>query len=192
MATGKRFAPGLVAAVACSACLYAQEVAFALDPGQTQVAFTLGSTLHTVHGSFRLRSGNVRFDPATGQASGELIVDAASGSSGNHSRDERMHKTILESDKFPDIVFCLDHIEGKLPQAGSAMLQARGRFTIHGASHELTVPVQVQAAPDRIAATMEFHVPYIKWGMKNPSTFLLRVSDQVEIEIHAAGHRLEK
>jgi polyisoprenoid-binding protein YceI len=191
MATGKPFAAAFVAAVAFSACLQAQEVAFAFDPGQTQVAFTLGSTLHTVHGSFRLRSGNVRFDPATGRASGELIVDAASGSSGNHSRDERMSKSILESDKFPDITFCLDHIEGKLPPVGSAVLQTHGQFSIHGAGHELTIPVQVQVEPDRISATMKFHVPYTKWGMKNPSTLLLRVSDQVEIEIRAAGHRLE-
>jgi hypothetical protein len=30
-------------------------------------------------------------------------------------------------------------------------------------------------------------MPYVKWGMKNPSTLLLRVSDQVEIDVHASG-----
>jgi hypothetical protein len=30
-------------------------------------------------------------------------------------------------------------------------------------------------------------VPYIKWGMKNPSTFILRVSDKVEITVETAA-----
>jgi hypothetical protein len=30
-------------------------------------------------------------------------------------------------------------------------------------------------------------VPYIKWGLKNPSTFIFRVSDTVDISIQAVG-----
>jgi len=185
----KRFVPVLFVAAAFAAHLCAQGADFAFDPAQTQVAFSVSSTLHTVHGSFQLRSGKVHYDPATGKASGELIVDASSGMSGNSSRDERMHKSILESPKFSDIVFRPDHIEGALPASGSATLQAHGTFFIHGAGHEMTLPVQVQTEADRISATLDFMVPYIKWGMKNPSTFILRVADQAQIEIHAVGHR---
>ena len=32
-----------------------QEIAFDLDPARTTVQFTLGGTLHTVHGSFKLK-----------------------------------------------------------------------------------------------------------------------------------------
>jgi len=34
---------------------------------------------------------------------------------------------------------------------------------------------------------VHFTVPYQKWGMKNPSTLFLKVSDTVEIDLSAAG-----
>jgi polyisoprenoid-binding protein YceI len=187
----KRCAPILFSAAALAASLPGQEMAFQFDPAQTQVAFTLGSTLHTVHGTFKLRSGTVRFDPASGKASGELIVDATSGASGNDSRDERMHNSILQTAKFLDIIFRPDHVEGQLPPTGSTTLQVHGIFTLHGGGHEMTIPVQVATEADRISATLAFNVPYIKWGLKNPSTFILRVSDQAQVEIHATGRRVE-
>jgi hypothetical protein len=36
--------------------------------------------------------------------------------------------------------------------------------------------------------TAHFSVPYQKWGMKNPSTFLLHVDDRVEITLHTVAH----
>ena len=175
------------AALALSFPLLAEPVVFTLDPAQTQVHFTLGTLLHTVHGSFQLEKGSVSFDPATGQASGEIVVDAATGDSGNTSRDSRMHKSILESAKYPRIVFRPDRIEGRLPTQGSGTLQVHGMFSIHGADHEMTIPVEMQAGADRPSAVLRFTIPYVQWGMKNPSTLFLRVNDKVDIEIQAAG-----
>ena len=36
-------------------------------------------------------------------------------------------------------------------------------------------------------AASHFAVPYVKWGMKNPSTFILRVDQSVDIEVQASG-----
>ncbi|HWD00679.1 MAG TPA: YceI family protein [Candidatus Sulfopaludibacter sp.] len=153
------------------------------DPAQTKVEFVLPTTLHTVHGAFALKRGAIQFDPATGKASGELVVDAASGNSGSPSRDKRMNKDILQSDRFPEIVFRPDRVDGKVALTGKSQVQLHGIFTIHGADHEITMPVQVEAAEGQYTATGHFSVPYIKWGMKNPSTFILRVNDTVEITI---------
>jgi polyisoprenoid-binding protein YceI len=161
----------------------AQEAAVELDPAQTHIAFSLGSTLHTVHGTFQLRRGTVRLDLAAGKAAGEVIVDAASGNTGNGSRDQRMRQSVLESQKYPDIVFRPDRIEGQIPAQGTATLQMHGIFSIHGADHELTTPAQLQVEDRRISAVLRFSVPYVQWGMKNPSNFLLRVSDKAEIEV---------
>ncbi|QOY85491.1 YceI family protein [Paludibaculum fermentans] len=167
--------------------LHAADTVLVFDPPQTQIHWTLDTLVHTVHGTFQLRSGTVRFDPATGNASGELIVDARTGASGNDSRDGRMHKSILESAKFPDVVFKPKHVDGQVPAQGSATLQVHGSFLLHGSEHEATLPIQVSVEPGHIGADSKFSIPYVAWGLKNPSTFVLRVNEKVDLEIHAAA-----
>ncbi len=167
--------------------LSASETVLNFEPASTEIHWTLDALLHTVHGTFKLKSGTVSFDPATGKASGRLVVSAPSGESGSESRDARMHKSILESAKFPDIVFTPKQVEGKVPAQGKAIIQVHGTFNLHGADHEMVLPVEVNAAPDQITADTRFSVPYIQWGLKNPSTLVLRVGDRVDIDIHAIG-----
>lgn len=165
----------------------AQEKIFPLDAKQTTVHFTLGSALHTVHGNFVLKLGSLRADPSTGAMSGEIIVDARSGESGNGLRDRKMHREILESDKYPEIVFRPTHMEGALADEGTSKVQVHGIFSLHGAAHEITIPADVTLAPGRWTASLTFHIPYVKWGLKNPSTLFLRADESVEIEVAAVG-----
>ena len=175
-----------------AAALSAQTIVLDLDPAQSEVEFVVGSTLHTVHGNFHLKRGAIRFDADTGKAEGELVVDATSGASGSAARDRRMHKEILQSDRYPEIVFRPDRVEGKVAAEGPSQVQLHGIFSIHGGDHEMTVPVDVQSAAGEYTATAHFVVPYIKWGMKNPSTFVLRVSDKVEITVHTTARRAKQ
>ena len=105
---------------------------FAVDPTQSAVQWTLGSTLHAVHGTFALKTGNLQFDPAKGTAGGEVVVDASSGRSGNDGRDRKMHKDVLESARFGEITFRPDRITGKLEMRGDSALQVHGVFLLHG------------------------------------------------------------
>ncbi len=164
-----------------------QELTLQFSSSSTSINFTLGDILHTVHGSFRLKSGQVRYDSATATVHGSLLADATSGQSGNHIRDRRMHREILESARYPEIAFRPDRVEGKVSSIGTSNVQVHGTFSIHGADHELTLPVRVQTFADHWIADTHFTVPYVKWGVKNPSTFLLRVSESVEIDVHATG-----
>ena len=163
------------------------EIVLSLDPAQSKVHWTLGSTLHTVHGTFVLKRGMLRFDPATGKASGQIVADATSGESGNDSRDQKMHKEILESARYSEVVFRPDRVEGKVAAAGASSVQVHGTFLLHGAEHELTVPVQAELAPDHWKGTGKFNVPYIQWGLKSPSNFLLKADPSVDVELEIAG-----
>jgi polyisoprenoid-binding protein YceI len=93
-----------------------------------------------------------------------------------------MHHNILESDRYPDIVFTPDHVEGTLSKAS-----IRGLFRIHGKDHAMTILVEAIPAGNGLDVTAHFVVPYIEWGMKNPSTFFLRVGDKVNIDVQARG-----
>jgi len=179
------FVAGSMAAGAAS--LHGPGTILDLDATQTKVQYTLGDVLHTVHGNFRLKGGSIRFDPASGQANGALVVDATSGSSGSGARDGRMHKNILESAKFPEIVFTPDRFEGRLAPDGESELDLHGMFAIHGVEHELTLKTKVELHGDQLSAKAHFIVPYVQWGMKNPSTLFLRVNDKVMIDLEVVG-----
>ena len=171
--------------------LHAQETVFELDPAQTKIEFTLGASLHTVHGSFKLKSGTIRINlstgPSTGAAGGAIVIDASSGESGNSNRDKRMHREILESDKFPEIRFTPRQVKGALSSEGPSKLEVSGQVRLHGEDHEVTLPIDVITSGQEIRLTTQTVIPYVQWGLKNPSTFILRVSDRVTIDIHATG-----
>lgn len=173
---------------AAARCLPAQESVVTLDPAATKVEFTLGATLHTVHGTFKLKSGQIRFDPSTGKASGSIVVDATSANTDNSGRDSKMHKEILESAKFPDIVFTPNQVKGSIAPTGTSQVEVSGTMRLHGADHDMTLSMSVEPeAEGQLKAETNFPVPYVKWGLKNPSNFFLRVSDTVNVEVHAAG-----
>jgi polyisoprenoid-binding protein YceI len=180
---------GLLVCSSTTARAQSQELAFQFAPSGTTIDFTLGDILHTIHGSFKLKRGDVEYNMGTAAVRGALAVDTTSGQSGNRSRDRKMHREILESGRYPDIIFRPDRVEGKIAPAGPSTVQVHGIFSLHGADHELTMPVRVQVFEDHWIADTHFTVPYVKWGLKNPSTFVLRVSESVEIDVHATGQR---
>jgi polyisoprenoid-binding protein YceI len=164
--------------------LAGQEVALEIDPARSTVRFELDAMLHTVRGAFAVKGGRIRFNPATGSISGEIVVDAASGSSGNEGRDRKMHTTVLESGRYPEIILRPVRIAGPIGP-GSSKVQMAGVLAIHGAEHEVTIPLTVEISGGRYHAVGEFRVPYVKWSMKNPSNLFLRVKEYVDLSIDA-------
>jgi polyisoprenoid-binding protein YceI len=167
--------------------LRAQEAVLELDPAQTHIQFTLADVLHTVHGTFKLKRGTLRFDPATGKASGMVVVDVTSGESGNGSRDRKMHKDILQSQQYPEATFAPSQMKGSVNAQADSQIDIPGVFNLHGGDHQITLTFRVKKTGDQLTANTHFTIPYQQWGIKNPSNFFLRVSDKVEIDIQAVG-----
>jgi polyisoprenoid-binding protein YceI len=182
----------LFALLGASAAASAQQSTLTLDPAKTTVSFTLGDVLHTVNGSFRLKRGTLQLDPRAGKLTGEIVVDAKSGDTGSKMRDGKMHREILESEQYPEITFRPDRLEGTVSSIGKSAVKVHGIFTIHGVDREIEVPAAADLAEDHWTATLHFTIPYVKWGMKNPSALFLRVDESVQIDIVAAGTLVPK
>ena len=158
-----------------------------LDPAVTEIHWTLSGNTHTTHGTFKLKGGLVTFDPATGVGEGEVLVDLASGESGNKDRDAKMQQEVLESNKYPQAFFHPAKITGHLEPGSTQTVSADGIFNIHGADHPLKLQIQVKLDGNQATATTHFSVPYVAWGMKDPSNFVFRVGKEVDIDIVAHG-----
>lgn len=165
----------------------AEALLLTVDPAQSQVHFSLDSTLHTVHGTFKIKHGEMRIETASGKASGEIVADATSGESGNNSRDNKMHRDVLESAKYAEIVFRPDRVEGQVNRLGESDVQLHGIFTLHGADHEMTIPVHASLDQSHWKESSKFSIPYLKWGLKNPSNFFLKVKPDVNLDVELAG-----
>ena len=188
----RRFSvPFLLAAFAGLAVLslppasLAQESTIQIDPAQTTIEFSLGGTMHTVHGKFAVKSSILRLDLSSGKMDGAIVVDATSGDSGNGSRDVRMHREILESAKYPEIIFTPTRMSGVIAPERSSQVEVSGRFRLHGQDHDVTLPVDVNSDGKNLQIATHIDIPYVQWGLKNPSNFFLHVSNVVAIDIHA-------
>ena len=184
-----RFALGAMVLALLAASASAQssptKMTLHLDPAATKINWTLKDILHTVRGTFQLKSGIIVFDESTGTADGELIVETASAESGNNARDERMKKDVLESTKYPEAIFHPEKVVGVVHDGQTQTVTVEGTFTIHGADHPLFLQVETSLKDGKLNASTSFVVPYVAWGMKDPSTLILRVGKDVQVKVDA-------
>ena len=157
-----------------------------LDPAKTTVAFSAG-TLRHVRGTFQLKGGVFAVDSKTGVAQGEILVDAASEKSNDAGTDRKLRDQTLETGKYPGIFFHPEKVTGSLPaHDGEQQMQLIGSLNIHGEDHPLTVAVDAVKKGEDYFFKTTFDVPYVKWGMKDASTFLMR-DRNVKITVESHG-----
>jgi polyisoprenoid-binding protein YceI len=164
-----------------------QAVTMHIDPARTEIHWTLRGNMHDVHGTFKLKGGLITFNPATGAAEGEILVDLATGESGNQSRDSHMQKDVLESNKYPQAIFHPVKVNGAVKAGSTQNVTVEGTITIHGADHPLKLEVQIQVDGQNATANTHFSIPYVDWGMKDPSGFIFRVDKTVALDVAAKG-----
>lgn len=165
----------------------AQHQTFNVNPSASQCAFTLGASDHGVKGTFHVDSGVVDFDRAASTISGSIVVGAASGETGNNGRDKKMKNDVLNVAQYAQVTFQPKSYTGALASSGDSNLQVSGVFTLHGTPHDITVPMQVHIDGANLTAKTHFTVPYVEWGLKDPSIMFLKVAKQVDIDLTLTG-----
>src|SRR5579871_5385706 len=167
--------------------LAAQQQTFTVNPEASSIAFGLTGTGHEVHGTFHVQSGTIDFDHAKPDMSGSIVVSATSGDSGDKGRDKKMDTDVLDVDHFADVTFKPEKYQGTIAPTGDSTIQVSGTFTLHGTPHEITVPMQVHIEGTGLNAKGSFIVPYVQWGLKDPSVFILKVAKEVHIDLNLSG-----
>ncbi len=168
-----------------SGLLAAQELE--VDAANTQVTFLLEATGHDVSGQLYVETGLIQLDPATNAAAGEIAINARRTVSGNEKRDKTLHRKVLESELFPQIVFHPQRLVGTVATSGVSEIEIAGQVSLHGTEHPLTLPTTLELQGDHWTAKTTFKIPYVAWGMHDPSMLMLRVAKEVQVTVAAAG-----
>ena len=131
----------LVSALATASAAAASET-FAIDPAHSQVRFRIRHLVSNVGGNFGTFSGSIELDrqePTTSSVT--FTIDTASIDTGNAKRDEHLRSPdFFDAAKHPQISFASTRIaRGARPN----VYDVTGRFTMHGVTREITIPVEM-------------------------------------------------
>jgi polyisoprenoid-binding protein YceI len=171
-----------------AAPLLAQRQTFTIDLNASDVKMTLKTTHEIVTGTFHVESGSIGFDRKAASISGTVIVAAGSGKTGNDSRDKKMNKDILKIQQYSDVIFTPKSYTGTIAPSGDSTIQVAGVITLLGTPHVITVPMQVHIDGASCTAKTHFMIPYVQWGLKNPSFLIWKADNDVAIDLDLAGH----
>jgi hypothetical protein len=180
-----KFFVALALAVTLSSIALAQHQTFAVNPDASDVKMKLNTTHEVVNGTFHVQSGSIEFDRGSLKMSG--TVAAASGKTGNDSRDKKMNKDILKVDQYTTVSFAPKTYQGSIPASGDSIVQVSGVFTLLGTPHDITFPMQIHIDGSKASAKAQFTVPYVQWGLKNPSFLIWKAENDVAIYLNLVG-----
>lgn len=172
--------------VSLSAAAWGQQH-YKVDPASSEIHFALKASDGTVNGTFHLSSGDFTLDPGTGAMTGTITADAASGDSGNKKRDKNMTTNQMKAQTYSTVTFAPAKFSGQVKDSGDSNGQVDGSFTLIGQAHPISVPMNVHVEGDHFTATGTFVVPYVSWGMKDPSWFVMKVEKEVKVDLKLAG-----
>jgi hypothetical protein len=165
----------------------AQHQIFVVNPDASEVKMKLNTTHEVVKGTFHVQSGSINFDRTASHISGTVIVAAGSGKTGNDSRDKKMNKDILKVEQYTTVSFAPETYTGTVAPSGESTIQVSGVFTLLGTPHDLTIPMLIHIDGSKATAKGQFVVPYVKWGLKNPTFLIWKAENDVAIDLNLVG-----
>jgi polyisoprenoid-binding protein YceI len=169
-----------VVATLALAALIQQTAAYRIDAASSEAGFDLKATMHTVHGSTKAVTGDVRVEPEEDgvlKLSGRIEITAASLETGNEKRDATMHSKSLLVESFPKLVFEPERFtpSGAQGSDGSIPGALSGRLTIRGQTRAQAIEATLASHGERIVASGRFDVRWAEFGVPDPSFFVVRI-----------------
>ena len=171
------------------------------DPkGVNNVVFKTDAPLESINGVATGISGRVTFDPDNpGAVKGKMVVQANSLHLGNPMQKEHLHgDKWLDVAKNPEISFEVESAKNVKTQANITTADVTGKFSLHGVTKSITVPVTMTFLKDKLKARTpgkdgdllviraSFKIKRSDFGI-NPGQGEDKVSDDIELNLSIAG-----
>ena len=160
---------------------------YRIQAAGSDLGWDLPATLHTVHGKAPELSGTVDAVPGTGgewRITVRIVVRAAAMVTGNASRDRTMREKVLETDRFPEIVFEARQVTADLSRfkVGEHLtVEAIGDLTVHGKSAPIQLPVDVYVFADHVVLQGSFPLSWKQYGLHDPSFGIVTVREPLKV-----------
>lgn len=165
----------------------------------SRIQFVSDAPLERTTGTSSTVNGSISIDPANlSTATGRITVPITSLHTGSDLRDEHLHSpTWLDAPAHPDAVLEITSVTGasSLPAGEVVRVQLHGRFSIHGVTHDVTIPAQVRYLPasdelrgqgitgDLIRAQAAFTVMLPDYSVSVGPLVRLKVSDTITVNV---------
>ena len=169
--------------------------------GDNAVQFHLDSLLEPISGTAKGVSGTVSFDPAAPAATtGKIVVATNSLQVANDMMIEHLHgERWLDAASHPEIAFELTKLTDVKTAGDTTKATAHGKFTLHGVTKEISVPVSLTYLPDALGKRTrpenkgdllvvrgEFTVSRSDYGI-NPGQMTDKVAEEIKLSFGLVG-----
>ena len=148
---------------------------YKVEVAGSSVRWELPASFEPIKGVVPLLQGSVDAIPVpTGgwDVQAKITVPAASMRTGNRRRDRTLREKVLETARYPDIVFQLRQFTGDLSRfrpGATFAVQVAGDLAVHGKTAPVQFPVDVAVFPHAVILTGSFPVPWKAYGLQDPS-----------------------
>jgi polyisoprenoid-binding protein YceI len=166
----------------------ARPLRYRFEVAGSSVRWELPASFQPIRGIVPLFHGFVEADPLPSggwDVRSRIVVPAASMRTGNRLRDRTLSEKVLETGRFPEIVFELHRFTGDLSRfrpGETFSVEVAGDLTVHGKTAPVQFPVDVSVFPKSVILTGSFPVHWKSYGLQDPSfPVVARVKEPMQV-----------
>jgi polyisoprenoid-binding protein YceI len=148
---------------------------YKVEVAGSSVRWELPASFEPIKGVVPLFHGTIEANPLSSGAwdvKARIVVPAAAMRTGNRRRDRTLREKVLETARYPEIVFELRQFTGDLSRFRPGQtfpVQVAGDLTVHGKTAPVQLPVDVSVFPKAVVVTGSFPVHWKAYGLQDPS-----------------------
>jgi polyisoprenoid-binding protein YceI len=148
---------------------------YRVEVAGSSIRWELPATFEPIKGVVPLFHGSIEANPLPSGAwdvSARIVVPAAAMRTGKRRRDRILREKVLETARYPEIVFELRQFTGDLSRfrpGRTFPVQVTGDLTVHGKTAPVQLPVDVAVFPKAVILTGSFPLHWKAYGLQDPS-----------------------